>query len=122
MWNNNFAMQRPRGTWTNFDDEILVAEMRSIPQPDRGLLFFAMQRFAKGDDAGFTLKDYGDDLLMLKKQGRSGRSLFFTYDEKDKTKLVLLLAYKKESGDAPDNLINTARERRGRYIERRKEK
>ena len=112
-------MERPRGTWVNFDDETLVSEMRSIPQPDRGLLFFAMQRFAQGDDAGFTLKDYGNDLLMLKKKGRSGRSLFFTYDEKDKTKLVLLLAYKKESDEAPESLTNTARETRGRYIDGR---
>jgi len=114
-------MQRPRGTWTNFDDEILVGEMRTIPQPDRGLLFFAMQRFAKGDDAGFTLKAYGDDLFVLKKKGRSGRSLFFTYDEADRTSLVLLLAYKKESDEAPENLINTARERRGSYIARRRQ-
>jgi len=114
-------MQRPRGTWTNFDDEILVGEMRTIPQPDRGLLFFAMQRFAQGDEAGFTLKDYGGDLFMLKKKGRSGRSLFFTYDEADRTKLVLLLAYKKESDEAPDSLIRAARERRGRYIEKQRE-
>lgn len=66
IWNSIGAKQRPRGQWINFDDAILVAEMRAIPQPDRGLLFFAMQRFAQGDDAGFTLKDYGDDLLMLK--------------------------------------------------------
>jgi len=113
-------MQRPRGTWINFDDKILVAEMRTIPQPDRGLLFFTMQRFAQGDEAGFSLKDYGDDLFMLKKKGRSGRSLFFTYDEMDGTKLVLLLAYKKESDEAPENLIRTARERRGRYIDKQK--
>ncbi len=115
-------MQRPRGQWVNFDDDILVAEMRTIPQPDRGLLFFAMQRFAQGDDAGFTVKDYGDDLFMLKKKGRSGRSLFFTYDERDRTSLVLLLAYKKESDEAPPNLIRTARERRGHYLEKRKGK
>ncbi|MHB8636524.1 MAG: hypothetical protein ACYC96_08630 [Fimbriimonadaceae bacterium] len=113
-------MQRPRGTWTNFDDDILVAEMRTIPQPDRGLLFFAMQRFARGDDAGFTLKKYGDDLLMLKKNGRSGRSLFFTYDESDETKLVLLLAYKKESDEVPESVLKSARHRRGHYVQRRR--
>jgi hypothetical protein len=113
-------MQRPRGTWVNFDDEVLVAEMRTIPQPDRGLLFFAMQRFAQGDDAGFTVKSYGNGLLMLKKKGRSGRCLFFTYDEKDSTKLVLLLAYKKESDEVPESLISTAQGRRGRYINNRK--
>jgi hypothetical protein len=64
-------MQRPRGQWVNYDDEILVAEMRTIPQPDRGLL---------------------------------------------------PLAYKKESDEAPESLIRAARERRGRYIERRKTK
>lgn len=99
-----------------------AVRFRAIPQPDRGLLFFAMQRFAQGDDAGFMLRAYGDDLLMLKKKGRSGRSLFFTYDDKDNTKLVLLLAYKKESDEAPESLIRTARERRRRYIESRKEK
>lgn len=35
---------------------------------------------------------------------------------------MLLVAYKKESGEALESLFRTARERRGRYIERRKEK
>lgn len=115
-------MQSPRGTWVNFDDATLVAEMRTIPQPDRGLLFYSMDRYAKGDDAGFTFKDCGDGLCMLKKKGRFGRSLFFTYDEAKRSELVLLLAYKKESDEAPAHVIATARERRGRYIEARKRK
>jgi hypothetical protein len=113
-------VQKSLGTWTNFDDEVLVAEMRAIPQPDRGLLFFAMQRFARGDAAGFTVKNYGDELFMLKKKGRSGRCLFFSFDTSDSARLVLLLAYKKESDEAPESLIKTARERRGRYIESHK--
>lgn len=94
--------------------------MRTISQPDRGLLFFAMERYAKGDDAGFTVRNYGGDLFMLKKSGSSGRSLFFTFDEADRTKLVVLLAYKKESHEAPAHLIDSARRRRLRYIEARK--
>lgn len=47
----------------------------------------------------------------------SGRCLFFTIDTEEPTKLVALLAYKKESDEAPESLIRTARERRGRYLE-----
>ena len=113
-------MSGPRGKWINYDDAILVAEMRTIPQPDRGLLFFAMERYAKGDDAGFVSKSYGDGLLMLKKDRHAGRSLFFAYDPDRSATLVLLLAYKKEKDDAPAALVSTARERMSRYIEERK--
>lgn len=53
--------------------------------------------------------------------GHSGRCLFFTYDEEDRTLLIALLAYKKESGEAPKSLVRTARERRAQYIESRRE-
>ena len=76
-----------------------------------------MQRYAKGDEAGFTVRDYGEGLLMIKKDGLSGRCLFFTYDEIDPTRLVALLAYKKEGDEAPRHILDAARERRGRYIE-----
>ena len=110
-------MPQPRGRWINCDDATLVAEMRTIPQPDRGLLFFSMDRYAKGDDAGFVLKSYGDGLLMLKKDKRSGRCLFFTHSPDDARTLVLLRAYKKEKDDAPAHLIDAARERMRRYLE-----
>lgn len=110
-----------RGRWLNFDDDTLVAEMATIPQPDRGALFYAMDRYAKGEPVGFEVKDYGDDLYMIKAKGeRAGRCLFFTFDEKDRTTLVALMAYKKGSQKRPEHLIRAARERRGRYIERRR--
>lgn len=113
-------MASERGKWGNYDDATLVAEMRTIPQPDRGLLFFSMERYAKGDEAGFVLKSYGEGLLMPKKDKRSGRSLFFAYDPDERTTLVLLLAYKKEKDEVPAQLIDAARTRMRRYLEARR--
>lgn len=105
-----------RGRWTSFDTPTTNAEFLTIPQPDRRALFYAMERYAEGDDVGFEVKDYGDGLLMIKKRGPAGRCLFFSHDSEEKL-LVALLAYKKESDEAPKNLLESARERRGRYLE-----
>ena len=82
-----------------------------------------MERYADGIDAGWTVKNYGDGLFMIKAKGqRNGRCLFFTIDEVEPRKLVALLFYKKESQDAPAHLVETARERRGIYLESRKDR
>jgi hypothetical protein len=97
-----------------------VAECASIAQPDRGALFHAQDRYAKGEDAGFVVKDYSGGLLMLKKARMAGRCLFFPFEEAGEIYLIFLLAFKKESDEAPAHLIETARERRGNYIESRR--
>ena len=110
-----------RGKWTSFDPETTNAELLTIRQPDRGALYYAMERYGLGQPIGWTVKDYGDDLFMLKAKGeRQGRCLFFTYDKDEPASLVALMFYKKEGNDAPDSVVKAARERRGQYIERRK--
>ena len=108
-----------RGAFVNYHTETLVGELATIPQPDRGALYLAMDRYAKGDRTGFTLRNYGAGLLMVKKDRLSGRALF-SHDEETGPRPVLLLAYKKESDEAPSHIIVTARERRGRWIEARR--
>ena len=113
------SMGTARGKFINYDNETIAAELGGIPSPDLGLLFSAMGRYSEGDDVGFTIKDYDEGLLMLKKDRRNGR-LLFSHDATTGPRPVSLLAYKKESQKAPQNLIATARERRGRWIEARK--
>ena len=102
----------------SFDPDTTNAELASIRQPDRGALYWAMERYGLGDPTGWIVKDYGGGLLMLKAKGeRQGRCLFFTHDEAEPPRLVALLFYKKEGQDAPSRVIDAARERRGRYLE-----
>lgn len=82
-----------------------------------------MGRWAQRAEAGYVIKDYGDGILMIKAtNGTSGRCLFFTIDEDEPTLAVALLGYKKEGTEAPKAVIQTARERRGRYIESRRDR
>jgi len=102
----------------SFDSETTNAEFAGIPQPDLRALFTAMGRYGRSLDGGYVVRNYGGDLYMIKATNHtSGRCLFFTIDTEEPTKLVALLAYKKESDEAPESLIRTARERRGRYLE-----
>ena len=109
-----------RGRCRNFDTSTIVSECGKIPQPDRGALFHAQDRYAKGENAGFVVKDYGGGLLMLKKARMAGRCLFFPYEEEGEVYLIFLLAYKKEADEAPSHLIDAARQRRANFIESRR--
>lgn len=59
--------------------------------------------------------------MIKAKNGTSGRCLFFTLDQDDPTIAVALLGYKKESGEAPKQIVQTARERKRRYLDSRTE-
>lgn len=52
-----------RRKWTSFDRTATNAEFLTIPQPNRRLLFFAMERYERDMGAGYWVKDYGDGLL-----------------------------------------------------------
>lgn len=56
---------------------------------------------------GYKVRSYGDGLMMIKATNRtSGRCLFFSVVELDGVEvLTALLAYKKESSDAPLHLL-----------------
>ena len=77
-----------------------------------------MERFAKDENVGWTIKNYGDGLHMLKAgNGTAGRCLFFVANQHRPPRLIALLFYKKESRDAPTNLLETARHRMKAFIE-----
>lgn len=63
-------------------------------------------------ETGFVVKSYGDGLMMIKAANRTaGRCLFFMVSGEDSDSLVALLAYKKESDEAPKRVLETALER-----------
>jgi len=108
--------------WGSFDTEVTNRELEAIPYPDRGALYQAMAAYAEDLDIRYSVKNYGDDLMMLKaSNGTSGRCLFFSRERiGDSEKLVALLFYKKESEEAPKRVIEAARARMIEY--RKKEK
>jgi len=108
--------------WGSFDTEVTNRELEAIPYPDRGALYQAMAAYAEDLDIRYSVKSYGDDLMMLKaSNGTSGRCLFFSREPiGDSEKLVALLFYKKESYEAPKRVIEAARARMIEY--RKKEK
>lgn len=100
------------GKWESFNEVVTTTEFLTIPQPDQGALKYAMERYGKGQNVGWVLKNYGDGLMMLKAKNRSaGRCLFFMISETDPARFVALLFYKKESDEAPAHIMETARQR-----------
>lgn len=80
-------------------------------------LKWAMENYQRMRDANYTVKNYGDDLLVIK--GREqGRCLFFSPEVVDgEERLIVLLIYKKESQEVPERVLKTARARMVRYKE-----
>lgn len=98
--------------WESFDAPTTTAEFLSIPQPDQAALKYAMERYGKSQDVGWTTKDYGRGLRMLKARNRTaGRCLFTVRRESDTERLIALLFYKKEADEAPVAVLNSARRR-----------
>lgn len=98
--------------WESFDEPTTTAEFLSIPQPDQAALKYAMERYGKGQDVGWTVKDYGGGLSRLKARNQTaGRCLFAVRRERDTERLIALLFYKKETDEAPAALLDRARKR-----------
>jgi len=77
-----------------------------------------MKKYADNEPSGWVVKDYGAGLFMIKAANQTqGRCLFFTVRPQETVgqasteELVALLAYKKETQEAPDQMIETARQR-----------
>lgn len=84
-------------------------------------LFEAMKLYRLDVGIGYTIKNYGDGLLMIKPKDGQGRCLFFTEIELDgQIELVALLSYKKESQKLPEQHKRIALQRRETYLENRK--
>lgn len=108
--------------WSSFDRDVTNREFAEIPGRDLAALFRAMKKFGLYDPSGWVVKDYGDDLRMIKAANQSqGRCLFFTTREvlgnngEAHEELVVLLAYKKETQEAPAAVIERARQRMRRF-------
>ena len=78
-----------------------------------------MELYQADKNVGYTVKNYGEDLTMIKGHGQ-GRCLWFAKDTEKINgrvieRLVVLLVYKKESQEAPKRVLRTARERLEKY-------
>ena len=103
-----------------FDPDVINRELASLPQNDFVDLRLAMHRYQEGLEVGYTVKDYGDGLMMIK-GGRQGRCLWFHEGEAENGLriLIALLIYKKESQEVPDRILRTARARMNQRKENR---
>jgi len=100
-----------------FDDEVIRKEFLDLPRESARDLKWAMVNHQNGRELNYTLRNYGDDLLMIKGHGQ-GRCLFFGKEVAgDEEKLIVLLIYKKESQEVPERVLRTARDRMRRYKE-----
>ncbi len=95
-----------------FDQATINEEFLALPRADFRDLTHAMAQFQRGEESGYILKNYGDDLMMIK-GNRQGRCLWFTTNRVEDGMQILtaLLVYKKETMRVPDRILQTARER-----------
>ena len=104
--------------WKSFDKRITDKEFQSLAIDDRIGLFEAMKLFALDASIGYTVKNYGEGLMMVKPKDGQGRCLFFTQIEKaGQLELIALLAYKKEGQKLPISVRRTAFARKKSYLE-----
>ena len=71
-----------------------------------------MEQFQRGEVSGYTVRNFGDGLMMIK-DNRQGRCLWFSADRVEHGVQILtaLLVYKKETMRVPDRILQTARQR-----------
>ena len=88
-------------------------ELLALPEADFLRLTAAMKAYAIEEPSGYVIKNYGEGLMMIKDASHGqGRGLFFSVRiVGGEEVLTLLLAYKKESQEAPARVIETARRR-----------
>ena len=95
-----------------FDQATINEEFLALTRADFRDLTHAMAQFQRGEESGYIIKNYGDDLMMIK-GNRQGRCLWFTTGRVEDGIQILtaLLVYKKETMRVPDRIFQTARER-----------
>lgn len=107
------------GKFKAFNGRTINDELLDLPQADFLDLCRAMELYQANKNVGYTVKNYGDDLMMIKGSGQ-GRCLWFARETEivngtEVESLIVLLVYKKESQEAPKRVLDTARERLGKY-------
>lgn len=90
-----------------FHKETITKELLGVPSLDRSDLFRAMDNFQGETGIHYTVKAYGDGLMMIKGKG-SGRCLWFY---KGETEYRVVRVYQKTSKKAPKSEIEIARAR-----------
>lgn len=101
-----------------FDEKRIAKELDDLPRHDRAKLVAALEAFEDGEEAGWSVKLYGDGLKMITDSGRGqGRCLFFFEVDGD---AVIVKIYKKETQDVPKAVLATALRRKKEYEQRGK--
>lgn len=98
--------------------ETINREFLSLSDHDAATLKTAMKNYQLDTGVGYTVRNYGEGLWMLKDSGRAqGRCLFFQRQVvADKERLVAVLVYKKESQEIPARILRTAKERMRQWL------
>jgi hypothetical protein len=99
-----------------FDVKTINSEFATLPSADLRDLTHAMSLYQQNAGVGYTVKNYGDDLMMIK-GSKQGRCLWFAIGESQNGVeiLIALLVYKKEGQEVPARVMERARERLRRY-------
>lgn len=100
-----------------FDEEVVRAELASLPTKDRSKLAALMEFYEEvgtGNPypAQVDLYEHGIYRLRHAKASYQGRALYYVSESRDGyQKLTLLSVYKKESAKVPSAILETARRR-----------
>ena len=99
--------------WRAFDVEAINREFAALPLEDHLCLQQTMLAYRSGEGEGYVVRNYGEGLMMVKDAAQGqGRCLFFSVHlERGTEILTALLVYKKESQEAPQRVLDTARRR-----------
>lgn len=95
--------------------KVIRKEFFELSDEDGAELRHAMKNYQNGSGKSYEVKNYGEGLLMLKPTGNAaGRCLFFFNEVVNGEEiLTVVLIYKKESREAPKQVVETARRRMG---------
>ncbi|MCO5297806.1 MAG: type II toxin-antitoxin system RelE/ParE family toxin [Fimbriimonadaceae bacterium] len=100
-----------------FDEEVILAELESLPTKDRSKLAALMEFYEEVETgnpypAQIDLYDHGIYRIRHAKASYQGRALFCVSEAREGyQKLTLLVVYKKESHKVPAAILQTARRR-----------
>ena len=91
-----------------FDLDTIRKEFEALSHDDFLDLTHAMKLLQDEAGIGYTVKDYGNGLKMVK-GSRQGRCLWTEHESG--LVMVAVLVYKKESEETPKHIMDTARSR-----------
>lgn len=109
-----------------FDEDVIRAELESLPSKDRAKLA-ALMEFYEGvgleNPYPAQIDSYEHGILRIRhvKANYQGRALYYVSESLEGfQKLTLLVVYKKETGKVPSAVIETARRRMDQHKRKKK--